>query len=124
MKLGRWLLVGVAALAAVAAAVAVGWYVSSQTAVIPDVSQPADLMLAARPGDGWLLLGSVTGVSFRVIGEIDGEAEVWFGEGSPQRVVGRVDLQFGGDWFQRSCSFHYRPKKVTKGKLLVRYEFH
>jgi hypothetical protein len=93
-----------------------------QSAALPDVTQPADLVLSARPWDGWPL--SISGLSVRVSGEIDGEAEVWAGDGAPQRVAGRVDWSAPiHDWFSPSCHFHYRPKNVSAGRLVVCYEF-
>jgi hypothetical protein len=118
----RWVLFGLA-VAQVVAVGAFAWHVSWQTAHIPDVAQPADLVMTARYGDGWPM-SSVNGLSLRVTGEIDGEAEVWTADGSPRLVSGRVDLLVGHDWFQPTCHLHYRPKGVTKGKLIVRYQFH
>jgi hypothetical protein len=122
MKRFRRGIVVVATLLAIAIACAAYWQSRWQSVKIPDVTRPADLTLRAQPGDEWLL-GSVSGISVWVTGEIDGEAEIFAGSSKAQRISGRVDLRVYRDKFEPACMVHYRPNGVTTGWLVVRYKF-
>ena len=53
MRRHRWLVVGAGVLVAAVLVAAFTFGYSWQSATIPDVTQPADLVLSARPWDGW-----------------------------------------------------------------------
>ena len=117
----RWLALG--GLLSVAAVVAAGVWLRSGWAVAPlaSVRQPADLVLTAS--ESWLM-GSPSGLSVHITGEIDGEAEVWAENWEPQRLTGRVNCRLYHDWFAPTCTLHYRPLGEVSGGLVVRYQFH
>ena len=118
----RWLALG--GVLAVGAVVAAGIWLNGGWAVAPlaNVGQPADLVLSAS--ESWLM-GSPSGLSVHIMGQIDGEAEVWAPNWEPQRLTGRVDYRVYHDWFAGpTCTLHYRPLGEVSGGLVVRYKFH
>ena len=117
----RWLALA-SVLAAAALAAVCAWGGDGWSAVpLPDVGQPANLALTG----GDRLMGGPSGVSALIAGEIDGEVEVWADGWGPQRLRGRADWRVYHDWFDPSCTLHYRPVgEAVSGRLVVRYRFH
>lgn len=93
----------------------VGWW---SRAPLPDVSQPADLALTSGGGK------YTSGLSVHITGEINGEVEVWASNWKPQRLSGRVDWRVYHDWYEPTCTLHYRPVGKVSGELEIHYQFH
>ncbi len=89
---------------------------------VPDVSHAAVFTVSSRAWDCWPLK-EPSGLSVRVIGEIDGAAEVWADDWPPQRIEGHVDWQVYHDWFEHGSHLHYRPLTATSGHIVIQYQF-
>ncbi len=61
------------------------------------------------------------------IGDITGEAKITLMlNGKPyktEKINGKVDFHWDGDWYEQKAVIKYEAKNVTKGKLKLRYHF-
>jgi hypothetical protein len=68
------------------------------------------------------------GITIRGIGQIDGEGIIsLLLNGEPYKVAklsGKIDFQWGGDWYSETATIRYEPTIVRSGKLVLRYRFH
>lgn len=71
--------------------------------------------------------GEVHGISIRGRGTIDGEARIdLMLNGSPyktERLSGKVNFSWGGDWYSDTAEIRYEPIKVSAGELWIQYRF-
>ena len=91
---------------------------SSQGVVkITDVTKAQSISVSASRS-------SVSGLTIRCRGEIDGKATLSASNWVAEMLSGKVDRQVYHDWFTNSCTLAYTPSNVTKGHLEIEYEFH
>jgi hypothetical protein len=68
-------------------------------------------------------------VSMRVhcYGKVEGEAQlVLMLNGAPyktEKLNGKVNFKWGGDWYADSMELRYRPDNITSGQLVIDYTF-
>jgi hypothetical protein len=97
---------------------------SSQTHALVDVTKPAKVSLAKRPGQG-----NIHALHLRVEGDIDGGATLAFrhpGEPSPRTftISGKTSRElFSSDWYADTVELEYTPSGVTRGRLSFHYRF-
>ena len=91
--------------------------------VVSDVRQPETLVLGKKTGNPYTY-----GITIRGSGEIDGEAKISLLLNGEQyrveKLSGKVDFEWGGDWYSETAEIRYEPGNVRSGKLLLRYRFH
>jgi len=104
-------------------AIVMVWHVRWQSVELADAGKPTTFVLTARPGDGWPM-GSITGISVWITGDINGQAEMWADNRDRIRLNGTIDLKAYHDWFEPSCHLYFEPQGRVFGKLVVRYKFH
>jgi hypothetical protein len=101
-----------------AAAVALVWFAISDPSVsVRDVRQPETLVLGVETGH------PAYSISIHGSGRIDGEATITLLlGGQPYRVEklsGRVDFRWGGDWYSETAEVRYEPADVRSGKVVL-----
>lgn len=89
---------------------------------IADVKKEQVVVLRKEPSQG-----NVYGISIRGNGNIDGEARiVWMLDGKPYKtepVKKKVNFSWGGDWYSDTAEIHYEPVRVSRGELIIEYQF-
>jgi hypothetical protein len=113
-------------LAAVALALGVGLlcveYILPSRVAINDVREAEALELHAKNENG-----NTNGIYIHGSGEVDGEATIsLLLGGEPNRVEklnGRVDFEWGGDWYSETAEIRYEPANVRSGKVVLHYRF-
>jgi hypothetical protein len=113
----RWKLIAVAVaiLAALfcAAFIALAGYTQTQTVKAVSVAQS----LTFRDPAFVPHITSISGVTLRVRGHIDGTATVQAENWTPQQISGDVDWSVYHDYFSSSIVIDYSPTNVTAGSL-------
>jgi hypothetical protein len=102
------------------------WYLCAPnmpSVTLSNVRRPETLVLGKETGNG-----NVYGITIRGSGEIDGEAIVsLLLNGEPYKVEklrGKVNFEWGGDWYSETAKIRYEPANVRTGKLVLHYRFH
>lgn len=94
----------------------------TRTHDVADVTKAEVIVLKNTPGQGPVHSLSVTG-----FGEIQGDAEIsLILNGDPyktEKLSGKVEFQWGGDWYSDQAEIRYTPTSVTGGTLKLRYGF-
>jgi hypothetical protein len=66
-------------------------------------------------------------MAIRCYGKLEGEAQlVLMLNGAPyksERMKGKVNFTWGGDWYSDSIELRYQPINVTAGHLVIAYTF-
>jgi len=108
----------------VALVVLAAWAFSWASISVRDVREAETLILGQGTGNPgtWAL-------SIRGSGQVDGEATVslLLGEGRPyhvQRLSGKVDFEWSGDWYSETAKVRYEPVSVRSGKVVLHHRFH
>jgi hypothetical protein len=108
------------ALLALAVWVFLDW---SPSVAVKDVCQAETLVIGKKTGNN-----TITGFRISGTGEIDGEAAIsLLLGGEPYRVEklsGKVEFKWGGDWYADTARIRYEPVNVRSGKVVLRYEFY
>jgi hypothetical protein len=107
--------------------VTIGFFCASYRAmpnvVVDDARKAEVLILGAKSGNPY-----THGVSIRGSGDIDGEATMSLMlNGEPYKVTklrGRIDFEWGGDWYAETAEIRYEPVKVRSGKVVLHYRFY
>jgi hypothetical protein len=87
---------------------------------IKDLNKPQILILQKKPGQKII-------VSMRVhcYGKLEGEAQlVLMLNGAPyktEKLNGKVNFKWGGDWYSDSMELRYQPSNITSGQLVIDY---
>lgn len=110
-----------------AASVALGgWFLWARFVLMPnvglsDVRNRETLVLREELGK------PVHGITIRGSGEVEGDATVSLVlNGDPYIVAklnGKVDFQWGGDWYSETAQIRYEPEAVRSGKVVLHYRF-
>lgn len=77
------------------------------------------MTLTAQPGQT-----GVHRISVRIVGKIDGTAQI---SGAPlptRRVSGSFEIKHSGDHYATNLVLHYAPVGVRSGRVRVDYEFY
>jgi hypothetical protein len=89
---------------------------------LADVTKPETIVLKKSTGQGAIH-------SFTVIGsgQIHGDAEITLilngGPYKTEKLSGKIDFRWGGDWYSDEAEIRYTPTSVTGGGLKLNYEF-
>jgi hypothetical protein len=71
--------------------------------------------------------GHVYSISIRGIGNIDGEANISLVlNGEPyktEKLKGKVNFDWGGDWYSDTAEIRYLPINVNSGEIVIEYKF-
>jgi hypothetical protein len=94
----------------------------TRTVEVTDVTKSETIALKKDPGQG-----AIHSLTVKGKGRIDGNAEiVLILNGGPyrtERLSGRVDFRWGGDWYSDQAEIRYRPTSPTGGSLSLEYKF-
>ena len=94
----------------------------TRTYDVVDVTKAETIVLKKASGQGPVHSLSVTGS-----GEIQGDAEISLilngGQYKTEKMSGKVDFRWGGDWYSDHAEIRYTPTSVTGGSLKLNYEF-
>ena len=41
-----------------------------------------------------------------------------------KKLSGKVNFEWGGDWYSETAEIRYEPVKVRSGRLILHYRFH
>ena len=89
---------------------------------VADVTKAEVIVLTKKPGQGPVHSLSVVGH-----GKIDGNAEISLmlhgGQYKTEKMSGRVDFRWGGDWYSDQAEIRYNPGVVTGGSLGLKCKF-
>lgn len=89
---------------------------------ISDPKQPQVLILQKKPDQQ-----TVTSMGIHCYGKLEGNAElVLMLNGAPyktEKIKGKVNFTWGGDWYSDSMELKYQPNNVTSGQLVIDYTF-
>jgi hypothetical protein len=89
---------------------------------VADVKKEEIVVLRKEPNQG-----NVYGISIRGSGNIDGEARIaWMLDGKPYKtkpLKKKVKFSWGGDWYSDTAEIHYEPVRVSRGELIIEYQF-
>ena len=99
-----------------------GCGIGGRTHDVADVTKPETIVLKKNAGQGAIYSFSVIGS-----GEIHGSAEISLilngGPYKTEKLSGKVDFHWGGDWYTDQAEVRYTPTSVTSGSLKLKYEF-
>ncbi len=99
-----------------------GCGIGARTRNIVDVTKPDTVILTKIAGQGAIHSITITGA-----GNIDGNAEIsLILNGTPYKtetLSGRVNFQWGGDWYSDQAEIRYNPSSVVGGHLRLSYDF-
>jgi hypothetical protein len=104
------------------------WFLCAPDILMPsvtitDVRQPGSLVLGKETGNAY-----THGITIRGSGEIDGEATIsLLLNGKPYKVAklrGKVNFEWGGDWYSETAEIRYQPANVQSGKVVLQYRFY
>lgn len=90
---------------------------------VRDVRHAESLILGQESGNShpW-------GIWIEGSGHVDGEATIsLLLHGQPykvERVRGRVEFEWGGDWYAETATVRYEPVNVRSGTVVLRYRFY
>ena len=100
----------------------IGCSINTDTYDISDSSKKQTIILKKKSGEGNVHAINITGE-----GDINGEATIaLILNGEPyktEKLSGRINFQWGGDWYADTAEIIYEPQKVTKGKISLNYKF-
>ena len=103
-------------------AVVSGCSLGSRTHSVADVTKPEAIVLKKKPGQGPVYSFSVVGH-----GKINGNAEISLilngGPYKTEKLSGKVDFRWGGDWYSDQAEIRYAPGTVTGGTVRLKYKF-
>lgn len=120
---------------------ALGWLgttdVKTPSVTVRDVRQPETLLLGTKSvahssyalsSNGQCIrTHSTYGINIKGSGDIDGQATIsLLLNGAPYkvaRVSGKVDFEWGGDWYAETAEIRYEPVNVRSGEVIVHYRF-
>jgi len=92
------------------------------TYYVADVIKAETIILKKKPSQGSIHSFSVIGS-----GEIHGNVEITLmlndGPYKTEKLSGKVDFRWGGDWYSDQAEIRFTPAAVTGGSLNLRYEF-
>ena len=90
---------------------------------VSDVRQGETLVLGTKTGSH-----HTHGVTIRGSGEIEGDATIsLLLNGEPYKAAtlnGRIDFEWGGDWYSETAEVRYEPADVRAGEVVLHYRFH
>lgn len=67
---------------------------------------------------------TVHSVRLHIEGKVDGKGILdWEGARKTKEISGKVNLDWGGDWYQPECKITYTPVGASSGELRVYYKF-
>ena len=99
-----------------------GCGIGGRTHDVADVTKPETIVLKKNAGQGAIHSFSVIGS-----GEMRGNAEITIilngGPYKTEKLSGKVDFRWGGDWYSDQAEIRYTPTSVTGGSLKLKYEF-
>jgi hypothetical protein len=105
-----------------------GWFFCAPYILLPkvevkDVRQPETLVLGEETGNP-----HTHGIYIRGSGEVVGDATITLLlGGKPYKVAqlsGKVDFEWGGDWYSETAEARYEPGDVQSGKVVIYYRFY
>jgi hypothetical protein len=103
-------------------AVISGCSIGSRTHDLDDVTKTEVIVLKKKPGQGPVYSLSVVGH-----GNINGNAEISLvlngGPYKTEKLSGKVDFRWGGDWYSDQAEIRYIPGTVAGGSLSLKYKF-
>ncbi len=103
-------------------ALVAGCGIGGRTHDVADVKKPETILLQKSAGQGVIYSLSVIGS-----GEIHGNAEIILilngGHYKTEKLSGKVEFRWGGDWYSDQAEIRYTPTSVTGGRLRLKYEF-
>jgi hypothetical protein len=89
---------------------------------LADVTKPETIILKKKAEQGAIYSNSII-----ISGEINGNAEIsLILNGAPyktEKLSGKVEIHWGGDWYADEVEIRYTPTLVTGGSLKLRYDF-
>jgi len=89
---------------------------------LADVIKSETIVLKKSAGQGAIHSLSVIGS-----GELHGDAEIILilngGPYKTEKLSGKVDFRWGGDWYSDEAEIRYTPTSVTGGSLKLKYDF-
>ncbi len=95
---------------------------SKRTVEVRDVTKPEVLVLRKTPSQGAIHRIRINGAA-----TLDGEARVQLIQNGAvykdQLVNGRSEFQWEGDWYTDQAEVRYIPASVSKGSVVLRYDF-
>jgi hypothetical protein len=98
-------------------------YLLTPSVAVGDVRQVETLVLGEKTGNPY-----THGITVRGSGEVDGEATIsLLLHDQPYKVAklrGKVDFEWGGDWYSETAEVRYEPASVRSGKVVLHYRFH
>jgi len=69
----------------------------------------------------------IVSMGIHCYGKLDGEAQlVLMLNGAPyktEKLNGKVNFKWGGDWYSDSMELKYQPSNITSGQLVIDYAF-
>lgn len=90
---------------------------------LADVTQSETIVLKKSTGQG-----AIHSLTLRGSGEIHGDAEITLilngGPYKTEKLSGKIDFRWDGDWYSDEAEIRYTPKSVTGGSLKLKHEFH
>ncbi len=99
-----------------------GCSIGSRTHEVADVTKAEVIVLKKKPGRGPVYSLSVSGH-----GKIDGNAEISLilngGPYKTEKLSGKVDFRWGGDWYSDQAEIRYASGTVTGGTVRLKYKF-
>jgi len=99
-----------------------GCTIGSSTHEFADVTKAEAIVLRKKPEQGLVYSLSISGH-----GKIDGNAEIsLILNGAPyktEKLTGKIDFRWGGDWYYNQAEIRYNPGLVTGGNLRLKYKF-
>jgi hypothetical protein len=98
-------------------------FIKMPSVSVSDVRQGETLVLGTKTGNPY-----THGITIRGSGEIDGDATISLLLNGEQYKVaklnGRIDFEWGGDWYSETAEVRYEPTNVQAGKVVLHYIFH
>ena len=94
----------------------------SQSHEIKDVTKPEVVILKKESKQGNIYAITISGT-----GQISGEANIiLILNGKPYKTAnlsGKVNFQWGGDWYSDTAEIRYHPSSVVSGQVQITYRF-
>jgi hypothetical protein len=89
---------------------------------VTDLKKAHVLILQKKPNQK-----HVYSMGIHCYGKLEGEAQLVFMlNGTPyktERMKGKVNIDWGGDWYSDSMELRYQPSSITSGQLVIEYTF-
>ena len=101
----------------------VGCKNDKQTYIVADVTNKTTITLHKNNGQGY-----IHRITIVAKGHLDGSAQInLILNGKPyktENLSGKIDFEWGGDWYSDSAKIQYKPSSVNSGNLSLKYTFY